>query len=66
MTNVDVQVQNHGTLYVFIPCTDEARNWIEENVQIENHMRLGNNFACEWRFADAIVNGMREAGLVVA
>ena len=66
--NLDVTVANHGTLFTFDLLTDEAREWVRENVQIEDHMRLGggdHSFACEHRYARDLAEGMVEAGLTV-
>jgi hypothetical protein len=62
---VDVTVENHGTLFLFSPITQAAKDWVEKNVQLENYMRLGNSFACEHRFAQALADGMRDSGLLV-
>lgn len=62
---LDVTVENHGSLFLFSPYTQAAKDWIADNVQIEEYMRLGLNFACEHRFAQALIQGMIEAGLRV-
>lgn len=66
---VDVTVENHGSLFRFNLHTDAAREWVDENVQIPDYMRMGPgsgaSFHCEHRYAEAIAHGMRDAGLEV-
>jgi hypothetical protein len=63
---VDVKVLNEGTLWQFFMLTKAAKAWVEENVQIESYMRLTTTaFASEHRYGPPLVDGMREAGLVV-
>lgn len=64
---VDVKVLNEGTLWQFFMLTKAAKAWVEESVQIESYMRQGSTaFASEHRYGPPLVDGMREAGLVVA
>jgi len=53
------------TVFCLTPRTDEARNWIEENVHYESYQMLRNSVAVEHRYIADIITGMMEAGLVV-
>ena len=53
------------TIFYLTPRTDEARNWIEENVHYESYQILGNSVVVEHRYIADIVAGMMEARLVV-
>ena len=53
------------TVFCLTPRTDEAKNWIKENVQYESYQMLGNSVAVEHRYIADIVAGMTEVGLVV-
>ncbi len=65
-TDHDVVVENHGSLYTFILCTQPARDWVEENVEIEGYMWTNRiTFACEFRYARDLCLGMQHAGLKV-
>ena len=67
MNNVDVTVVNQGSVFAFYLNTQEAKDWVEENVQTEGYQWLGDGmFAVEWRYAAALARGMQEDGLVVA
>lgn len=61
---VDLRVRDEGTVVQFIPETEAAAAWAEEN--LADAPRLGNTFVVEHRFAGDVVNGAREAGLRVA
>ena len=64
--NPDVVVENHGSLFTFILCTPAAREWVEENVEIEGYMWTNRiTFACEHRYAHDLAAGMQDAGLKV-
>lgn len=61
---MDVEVSNHGSIVLVRPLTKAAQDWLDENV---NDARwLGYSMACEPRFVDALLEGMREDGLEVA
>lgn len=66
---VDVTVENHGTIFVFRLHTDAAREWADENVEVPDYMQMGpignGSFTCEHRCAPAIAEGMQEGGLIV-
>ena len=52
------------TVFRLEPRTDEARDWIKENVQYEPYQKLGNALVVEHRYVADIVAGMMEAGLL--
>lgn len=63
---MDIEIENHGTLYLFRLHTDEAREWVEQNVEVPDYMWRGKDvFACEHRYAESLTNGMISAGLDV-
>lgn len=59
----DVQIENHGSIFLFRPLTDAAREWVDEFVKPDNW--FGNGFAVEGRYALDLANGMQRDGLVV-
>jgi len=63
---VDVLVENHGTIFLFKPQTEAAKQWFAENVQTEGWQWLGKGLGVDHRFAENLVAGMIEAGLEVA
>jgi len=63
MGNVDIQVRNEGTIYLFTPITNVGSEWIAENV--EEPLWFGDSIACEHRFARDLAFAMEEDGLIV-
>jgi len=62
---VDVLVQNEGSLFIFWPETQAAKDWVEENVHLESYQLWGHGFVVEPRYAVDLAAGMAEDGLVV-
>ena len=61
----DVIVSGGWTMYVVMPVTDKARQWVEDNVQVEHWQWLGSGFGVEHRYIENLMAGMRQAGLKV-
>lgn len=61
----DVIVTNHGSIFSFQPLTQAAKDWFEENVQIEDYQRLGGSICVEHRYARDLAQGIIDAGLEV-
>jgi hypothetical protein len=64
MTDVIVHGNPGDTVFLVEPLTQAASEWIVENVEGETTWLAG-NLAVEHRYIDALIDGMREAGLVV-
>lgn len=62
--DIDVIVQGHGSLVLLWPQNDAAKTWISEYVDVQQ--TWGNGIAVEPRYLSPIVEGMIDAGLVVA
>lgn len=63
---IDIRVENHGTICLFIPLTPAARTFLDECVQSEPWQWLGFNLAVEPRYALDLANGAIEHGLEVS
>lgn len=61
---VDVLFENHGSICILQPLTEDGRVWIEANVQ-SDRMFYGGGLVVEPRYVDVIVNGMINDGLSV-
>lgn len=61
---LDVQVIGCGTIFLFQPLSDAAREWINEHVQ-EDAQWFGDALAVEHRFACDLARGMAEDGLAL-
>jgi hypothetical protein len=63
---VDVQVENHGSIFVFQPLTKRGSAWITENVQAESWQWMGGGLCVEHRYARDLADGMQGDGLRLA
>lgn len=64
--NIDFGVTNNGSTVSFLLYSDEARAWVDTNVELEGWQWLGQStFAVDHRFAEPLIEGMRSAGLTM-
>jgi hypothetical protein len=61
---VDVEVSNHGSIWLVTPITPEAKEWIAEHVSDEAQW-LGFSLAVEHRFVTALLEGIADYGFEV-
>ena len=61
----DVIVGGGGSIYTLTPLSDEAKAWIDENVESEGYQWLGSSLCVEHRYVADVVEGMQAAGLIV-
>jgi hypothetical protein len=66
MTTVDIRILDEGTLVGFKAISDEASDWIHENVHSEPWQWLGGTLWVDHRFAPMLLDGIAEAGFEVA
>jgi hypothetical protein len=62
---VDIQVENHGTLFLLRPLTEAGQTWLEEHTVGETQW-FGGALAVEPRYVLDIVLGAQDDGLEVA
>jgi len=65
-TNPDVQIVNHGSVFAFHLLSQNAQEFVDENVQTERWQFMGNALCVDHRFAGDLADAMRENGLVLA
>ncbi len=65
MTTPDIRIEHHGSIIVFQPLTDAARDWIDEHVQTEPYQWMGTGLCVETRYAGDLASGMQDAGLQI-
>lgn len=63
---VDFEIENHGSIIIFKLYTQAIKDWVKENVQIEDHMWRTDGFHCESRYASQLMEGMESAGFDVS
>ena len=59
---LDVEISNQGTIFLFFLISQEAREWVQENVA--EPLWFGNALACEARYAPELAYGMITGGLI--
>jgi hypothetical protein len=57
VTQVDVEVENHGTIFLVRPLTETARDWLDENVS-DDAQYFGGALVVEHRYIEDLVEGM--------
>lgn len=62
----DLEIINEGTVVLVRPVTDRGSDWLADHVITNETMMWGPCVVAEPRFVWAIVEGAREADLVVA
>lgn len=65
MGQIDVTVENHGSLFLFWPHTESAEDWITEHTSHEALWYCG-ALVVEPRYAQDLAAGMMNYGLKVA
>lgn len=62
---MDFEVQNHGSIFLLVPISLAALEWVEANIP-DDAQRLGRSIAVEHRYIWDIVAGATADGLVVS
>ncbi len=60
----DVQIENHGSVFLVRPLTNAATAWLDENIDCEAQY-FGGALVVEHRYIADIAEGMRADGLEV-
>jgi hypothetical protein len=60
----DVLVANEGTIFLFNPLTERAKEWIDNYVQPDAQW-FGTTLVVEHRYAWGLAQGMKDSGLVL-
>jgi len=58
----DFQVVNHGTLYLLIPNTPRAKQWVTDNLP-KDHMKYDDASVIEHRYIGDIIDGIQADNL---
>ncbi len=62
---VDFQVVNHGTLYLLIPNTPRAKEWVRDNLP-QDHTKYDAASVIEHRYIGDIIDGIQADDLDTA
>lgn len=61
----DFKIENHGSVFLFLPLTEAAREHVEEEVRPEGWQRMGEGFAVEHRVAFDLTDALVGEGFTV-
>lgn len=64
-TGPDVRVENHGTIFLFRPETEEGERFLRERTDHARHQWFGGALAVEHRLARPLVDAITDNGLEV-
>jgi hypothetical protein len=65
MIEVDVDVENHGTIFVFNLFTERALQWVDEHATVAEWQWFGRALVVDHRLAADLAAGMQRSGLKV-
>lgn len=61
---MDIEVRNHGSIFLLLPTSDEGRAWLKEHLPEDTQMWCS-AAVVEPRYVDSILDGAVEDGLEV-
>jgi hypothetical protein len=66
-TELDFRLENHGSLFLLLPLTPAAKNWMGEHLPMDNPETQfwGDAIVIEPRYVTSIVDGILGDGLVL-
>ncbi len=64
MTGPDFRLQDHGSIWLLVPCSDEAQAWVDEHLAHAQKWGVG-SCVIEPRYVSGIVAGFQQEGLTV-
>ena len=64
-TAIDFDINNHGSVILINPLTEDGKQWLDENTDIANRQFFGSALAVEPRYLDYLIEGMIADGLSI-
>ena len=65
MGKPDISTSDEGTIFRLTPNTQAGKEWVKDNLILEDYQKLGDSVAVEARYIVDIIEGAREDGLLV-
>jgi hypothetical protein len=62
----DFTMQNHGSIYLLIPNTDDAKTFVQEELAVESWQWFGPGVCVEPRYAEDLEEGIRAHGFTIS
>lgn len=63
--SADFTYSNHGSIILLTPLSEAATGWVEDHIPDDAQMWGRNSVVVEWRYFDAIANGIVNDGLTI-
>jgi len=60
-----MQVDNQGTVFIFVPEGDYEYEWLTVNLDTQPYQWFGTSLTVDYRFADDIIDAINYAGFVI-
>jgi hypothetical protein len=66
-SELDFKLENHGSVFLLRPLSSAAKEWMQLNLPVDSPETQfwGDAIVIEWRYVDAIVDGIIGDGLVL-
>jgi len=62
---IDIRLENHGSLFLIRGLSEAGQAWLDENVGNDETQHWGGAIVCEPRYVADIAIGAQKAGLVI-
>jgi hypothetical protein len=63
MPQIDFEVIDNGSAVQFFPATEAGAEWLEDNIEPDEHLRPGGTLVVGHRIALDLIDGLRTDGL---
>lgn len=63
VNSVDIAVYDCGSIVQFTPLNSNAKNWIDENLAVEDWQWMGGALCLDRRMAPAVIDAIWDAGM---
>lgn len=61
----DFAIIDHGSVVTFTPLTSDAKDWLDDNVSVDDWQRMSDGFAVDRRLAADLLQGIAAGGFTV-
>ncbi len=62
---IDIQINDQGSIIMFTPVSEFAKEWVNNNCYIESWQWMGSSFCVDHRIAEQLIEGMEEHDLSI-
>jgi len=62
---VDFRIENHGSVFLFTPLTERAKNFTDTDLDVQGWQWMGASFAVDHSLAHNLASALIDEGFVV-